>query len=99
MKVVTADQMRELDRRAIQEAGIPGVVLMENAGRAVVDVMERETGPLTGKHVAIFCGAGNNGGDGFVIARHLHLRAALPTVYFVGREEALKADARIHYNL
>ena len=61
VRVVTAEVMRELDRRAVQEAFIPGVILMENAGRAVVDVIGRDEGSLVGKCVAIFCGAGNNG--------------------------------------
>lgn len=99
MKVVTAEQMRALDRRAIDEFGIPGSVLMENAGRAVVEVMARECGPLHGKRVAVYCGSGNNGGDGFVAARYLALAGALPTVCMVGRPEALKEDAKTHRNL
>jgi hydroxyethylthiazole kinase-like uncharacterized protein yjeF len=99
MKVVTAEQMRELDRRAINEFGIPGAVLMENAGRAVVEVMAREYGPLAGQRVAVFCGTGNNGGDGFVIARYLRLVGAEATVMLFGNPDALKADARIHYEV
>lgn len=99
MKVVTAEMMREMDRRAIEEFGIPGVVLMENAGRAVVEVIQREYGPLKDKHVVVFCGSGNNGGDGFVIARLAHLAGAMVSVIMVGREEALKADARVHFDL
>lgn len=68
---LTREQCRALDRRAIEEFGIPGMVLMENAGRGTVDVLERLgiDGP-----VAILCGKGNNAGDGFVIARHLAVR-------------------------
>ena len=68
--------IREYDRRAIGEYGIPGVVLMENAGRGVAELMIAMgcKGP-----VAICCGKGNNGGDGFVIARHLQ-RASVPAV-------------------
>ena len=99
MKVVTAEQMRALDKRAIEEYGIPGVVLMENAGRAVVDVMQRELGPLQGKRVAVFCGGGNNGGDGAVIARYLHLLGARPEVSMVGSYDGLSADARAHFNV
>ncbi len=73
MKVLTADQMREVDRRAI-EGGIPGTVLMENAGRSVVDFLEREFAPLSGQRVLVFCGKGNNGGDGLVVARLLRER-------------------------
>ena len=67
-KKVTAQQMKELDRIAIQEYGIPGVVLMENAGiQAVTLGLEMLS---DGTKTVIFCGKGNNGGDGFVIARH-----------------------------
>ena len=96
MKVVTADQIRELDRRAIHEAGMPGVVLMENAGRAVVEVMEREYGDLRGKRIAVFCGPGNNGGDGFVIARLLALRRAIPICCACGDRSKSSTDARTH---
>lgn len=99
MKVVSAEQMRELDRRAIEEFGVPGVVLMENAGRAVVEEAAKAFPPLQGKRVVVFCGAGNNGGDGFVIARYLLLAGAEPTIVMVGNEDALKADARAHYEI
>lgn len=72
MRTCTRDQIRELDRRAIQDYGIPGVVLMENAGRGAAGVAVEMLCAAEGKLVAIFCGKGNNGGDGFVIARHLH---------------------------
>ena len=81
------------------EAGVPGVVLMENAGRAIVDVVGRDYGPLAGKKAAVFCGAGNNGGDGFVILRLLAL-AGVNAVLFCAEETLqtgrLKADAAIH---
>lgn len=99
MRVVTTDQIRELDRRAIEEAGVPGVVLMENAGRAVVEVMEKEFGSLAGKNIAVFCGSGNNGGDGFVIARHLYLSGAEVWLHTFGDEEKRKPDAQVHFNL
>jgi hydroxyethylthiazole kinase-like uncharacterized protein yjeF len=99
MKVVTAEQMRALDKRATEEYGIPGVVLMENAGRAVVDVMQRELGPLEGRRVAVFCGGGNNGGDGAVIARYLRLLGARPEVSMVGSYDRLSDDARAHFNV
>ncbi len=98
MKVVTAEQIRELDRRAISEFGIPGVVLMENAGRAVVEVMQREYGDLRNKRIVVLCGTGNNGGDGFVIARHLRGIGAWPLVYLAGSAEAIKGDAKINYD-
>ena len=74
MKALTAEQMRQADRLAI-ERGIPGEVLMENAGRAVTEFLEREFTPLGDQRVLIFCGKGNNGGDGLVVARLLHERS------------------------
>ena len=71
MKIVTAAQMKELDRRTIVEAKVPGATLMERAGSGVVVAMERTAGPLAGKTVAVLCGKGNNGGDGCVVARLL----------------------------
>ncbi len=63
--VLSCDQVREIDRLAIEELQMPAVVLMENAGRGISDLMQRE--PLSGP-VLIACGPGNNGGDGYVIA-------------------------------
>lgn len=71
-KAYTREQMRELDRRAIEEYGVPGVVLMENAGRGAAQVALEMLGDPFLRMAVIFCGKGNNGGDGFVIARHLH---------------------------
>lgn len=71
MKVLTAVAMQELDRRTIDEIGLPGMVLMENAGRAVADIIRARYADLLPGPVLILCGRGNNGGDGFVIARHL----------------------------
>ena len=73
--VLTAEQMREADRRTIA-AGTPGEVLMERAGTRVVEVLEREFAPLAAQRVVIFCGKGNNGGDGLVVARLLKGRVA-----------------------
>lgn len=69
MFTLSRDEVRELDRRAIEEFGVPGVVLMENAGRGCAELLMRLN--PTRKPVVILCGPGNNGGDGFVIARHL----------------------------
>jgi hydroxyethylthiazole kinase-like uncharacterized protein yjeF len=99
MRVVTAQQMRDMDRRASEEFGMPGVVLMENAGRAVVETVKQEIGTLRGKCAVVFCGSGNNGGDGFVIARYLSQAGAACTLLFVGEADALKADARAHYEI
>ena len=73
MKILTAAEMRELDRRTI-ERGIPGLILMENAGSRVVDYLIERFAPLKKHRVVVFCGKGNNGGDGFVVARQLFHR-------------------------
>jgi len=73
MRVLTTAQMRDADRRTIDEVGIPSAVLMENAGRQVVAAMKPLLEPGD-QRVAIVCGKGNNGGDGFVVARVLEAR-------------------------
>ncbi len=73
MKVLSPEEMREVDRRTIA-GGIPSLVLMENAGHRVVEVLERKFSPLSEHRIVIFCGKGNNGGDGLVIARQLRTR-------------------------
>ncbi len=73
MKVLTAEQMREVDRLTI-ERGIPGLLLMENAGSRVVDFLATQFQPLKNHRVVVVCGKGNNGGDGFVVARQLFTR-------------------------
>jgi hydroxyethylthiazole kinase-like uncharacterized protein yjeF len=89
--------IRELDRRAIHEAGFPGAVLMEKAGRAVVDNVTGRFGPVGDRRFWVACGTGNNGGDGFVVARLLKLAGADVHVTVVGDPERIKGDARIHF--
>jgi len=93
MQLAFAAQMRELDRQTIEEIGIPGMVLMENAGRGTVDLMAQTFGPMAGKTVCIFAGPGNNGGDGLVIARTVHGLGAYPFVFFLLDPEQLTGDA------
>ena len=100
MKVLTAAQMREVDRRTI-EMGIPGLVLMENAGHRVAELLAEEFAPLGEHRVVILCGKGNNGGDGMVVARQLFTRfkpLALDVVLFAAPED-LKGDAAENYRM
>src|SRR5690606_10889110 len=91
--VLTADAMREADRRTMTEVGIPGRVLMETAGRAACDAMEARYGPLAGRDVLVLAGKGNNGGDGFVVARVLHARGARVRVVPLASEDDASEDA------
>ena len=95
-KVMSRDEVRNVDQRAIDEFGIPGVVLMENAGRGCVDWLE-ELG-ITGR-VVICAGKGNNGGDGFVIARHLENRGHDVRVLLFADPDSLRGDAEINYQV
>ena len=100
MKVLTAAQMREVDRRTIG-MGIPGLVLMENAGQRVVELLAGKFAPLAAQRIAVLCGKGNNGGDGMVVARQLFTRfhpAALHVVLLAAPEE-LKGDAARNYQM
>jgi NAD(P)H-hydrate epimerase len=82
MKVLTAAEMREVDRRTI-ESGISGPILMENAGHRVVEFLAERFAPLTKERIVILCGKGNNGGDGFVIGRQLFTRYRTAALYVV----------------
>jgi hydroxyethylthiazole kinase-like uncharacterized protein yjeF len=96
--VATAELMRTFDRSAMTRAGIPGLLLMENAGRGFVEELARRVGVLEGRTVAVLCGKGNNGGDGFVIARHLANHGAQVTAYLVGKRKDVSGDARVNLN-
>ena len=98
MKLVTADQMRGLDKAAINNYKVPSLDLMENAGRRTVDVMLDRYGDPLGKTVAIFVGPGNNGGDGLVIARLLAGRLARPVVFLLVPSDKLKGDSAHNYS-
>ena len=99
MKLVTADQMRGLDRAAIDTYGIPGIVLMENASRAVFEIMASRAVPLGGKKVCVVCGRGNNGGDGFAVARHLLNAGATPVAVLAADPSSVSGDARINLDV
>lgn len=99
MKVATTQEMREIDRKTIEEYGIPGVVLMENAGAAVVRCMEKEMKSLAGKRFSVLCGRGNNGGDGFVVARYLANAGARVKVFLFSGEKETTGDAAVHLDV
>ena len=99
MRVLNAAQMRDADRQTIDEIGIPSMVLMENAGRQVVAALEAAYDDLADKHVAVLCGPGNNGGDGFVVARTLHQRGIDVSVFVIATLAAIKGDARLNLEI
>ncbi len=94
--MLSREQVRAIDRRAIEEFGVPGAVLMENAGRGAAEVLLAlgARGP-----VVVCCGKGNNGGDGFVIARHLDNRSVPVRVLLFARPEELTGDAALNYEI
>jgi NAD(P)H-hydrate epimerase len=91
--------MREADRRTIDDIGIPSLVLMENAGRQAVAAMEAMYADLSDRQVGILCGRGNNGGDGFVVARTLAQRGVDVSVFLLGRVAEVKGDARTNLEI
>jgi len=97
VKLVTADEMREMDRRTIEEWGLPGMVLMENAGRAVARSAEEMLEELAGGRVVVVAGRGNNGGDGFVAARWLHRAGRDVEVCLLAGGEELSGNAATNY--
>ncbi len=94
MRVLNSAQMREADRRTIEEIGLPSIVLMENAGRQVVAAMDAVFPDLAERRVGVLCGRGNNGGDGFVVARTLSQRDIDVGVFLLGRVADVRGDAR-----
>jgi hydroxyethylthiazole kinase-like uncharacterized protein yjeF len=96
MKALTAAEMQEVDRQTTARFGIPGYQLMENAGKSVADVfLEQYTHRMSDPpgRIAVLCGKGNNGGDGFVVARYLKEEAEDVRVYLFGTPEELRGDA------
>jgi len=91
--------MRQLDRLASEIYGLPGVVLMENAGAQVARILWQEYPDLQARRVAVLCGRGNNGGDGFVIARYLHNGGVSVDVFILGEPDDIRGDARAHLTM
>ena len=98
-RAATAAEVRELDRAAIEDYGVPGAVLMENAGVAVVEAAVGMTGPASDPLVVLLCGKGNNGGDGYVIARHLHNRGYGVRVFLTHAPDEIGGDARVNLDI
>jgi hydroxyethylthiazole kinase-like uncharacterized protein yjeF len=99
MKAVTAQQMRDLDAVAIEDYGIPGIALMENAGRGAFEWLDKGLRARNGRRILVLCGPGNNGGDGYVVARHLANNGYTPVVVATRRGEDLDGDAHTNWEV
>ena len=99
MKVANAEEMQELDRKAIETYRIPGMILMENAGKGAAEAISDAFPDLQKKKIAIIAGKGNNGGDGFVIARYLLNQGVSVRVYLLTDPKGLRGDAETNYNI
>jgi NAD(P)H-hydrate epimerase len=99
MKVANAEEMQELDRKAIETYRIPGMILMENAGRGAAEVISKSFPDIHKKKVAIIAGKGNNGGDGFVIARYFLNQGVSVRVYLLTDPKGLRGDAETNFTI
>jgi hydroxyethylthiazole kinase-like uncharacterized protein yjeF len=97
MKILSAAEMREVDRLTSERHGVPSLLLMENAATRTVEAMEKKFGDVAGKRALVICGRGNNGGDGAAIARLLHDKGASVDVLLLGRVEDSKGDANTNF--
>ncbi len=99
MKILTAEEIRQVDRSSAENFGIPSIMLMENAGMRVVEAIDARVEDLNTKSVVILCGKGNNGGDGFVVARQLIQRDCFPSVFLFAEIDAVGGDARANLDI
>jgi hydroxyethylthiazole kinase-like uncharacterized protein yjeF len=97
--VMSRDQVRGIDQWAINTLGIPGIVLMENAGRNCAELIKGKLAGIENPAVIIFCGTGNNGGDGFVVARHLYNAKINCKVIICGDCGKIKGDAKTNFDI
>jgi NAD(P)H-hydrate epimerase len=97
--LMSRDEVRAFDAWAINELGVPGIVLMENAGRSCAQLIVEKLSGTKKPCVCIFCGTGNNGGDGFVIARHLMNAGLAVTVVVCGNIAKIRSDARVNLDV
>lgn len=93
MKALSAVEMREVDRLTTERLGLSGLQLMENAGASVSEYLLNTLGDQACRHALVLCGKGNNGGDGFVCARHLQERGLKPLVCLFANPKTLEGDA------
>lgn len=98
-RLLTSAQMRAADRRTIEQLGLPGIVLMENAGAAATSILQQRLPDWRSRPVLILAGGGNNGGDGLVMARRLLQAGGRVTVLLLAKSAALPGDARIHHEV
>ncbi len=98
-RALTAQEIQDIDRMAIEEYGVPSLILMENAGRLVAEEVRKAVRSKRSKEISVVCGCGNNAGDGFAAARYL-LNAGLPVkVFLVDPSAAFKHDPLIHFQI
>ncbi len=99
-KVLTAEEMREVDRQTVEKYGIPFLLLMENAAHAAANIIRKKLGgSVKNKSFLILCGKGNNGGDGAALARILWTQGAIVNVYLFGKVDEIKGEARINFEI
>jgi len=98
MKISTVQQMREMDRKAVQQYFIPELLLMENAGLSAVEFLKTKL-PLSNRKILVICGPGNNGGDGFVIARLLHSDKCQVTVLVLADPNNYQGSSRTNFQI
>src|SRR5438552_15026740 len=99
MKILSPEQLREVDRLCTEKYGIPSLILMENAGMRVAEILDDQFENLQELTVAILCGKGNNGGDGLVVARQLIHKGCYPFVFLFAAEDEVKGDATTNLNI
>ena len=99
MRYVTSEEMRRLDKEATEKFGVPSIILMENAGRAVYEAAGEMLSGAKAKKILCVCGKGNNAGDGFVAARHLINNGFDTEICLLDDPATLKGDAKINYNI
>ncbi|MGA7636318.1 MAG: NAD(P)H-hydrate epimerase, partial [Candidatus Acidiferrales bacterium] len=97
MKILTTEEMGQVDRLTTARYGIPGLALMENAGAGVARFIAQRWPDFAQRRIMVLCGKGNNGGDGFVVARHLRDLGAKPLIHLLAAPEEMRGDAATNY--